>query len=113
MVQAGSHLIIDTVAWNPGSMATFERALRGLDVLAVGVRCDLATLEERERQRGDRSAGLARKQYPTAHAEAVYDVEVDTSTTSLANCVDTIVAAWRRPLAESAFVRLRSLSVPA
>jgi chloramphenicol 3-O phosphotransferase len=105
MVAAGNHLIIDTVAWNPGSMATFERALRGFDVLSVGVHCDIDVLEERERQRSDRSPGLARKQYATAHAEALYDVEVDTSADTLEACVETIVQAWRVPPADPAFSR--------
>jgi chloramphenicol 3-O phosphotransferase len=105
MAEAGNHLIIDTVAWNPGSMATFERALRGLDVLSVGVHCDIDVLEQRERQRGDRSVGLARRQHATAHAEASYDVEVDTSTASLETCVETIVQAWREPPAATAFSR--------
>jgi len=113
MAEARNHLIVDTVAWNPGSMATFERGLRGLDVLAVGVHCDLDVLEERERQRGDRSVGLARRQLPTTHAEALYDVEVDTSTGALDDCVDAIVRAWRQPPTEAAFSRLRSLAVSA
>jgi chloramphenicol 3-O phosphotransferase len=105
MVDAGNHLIIDTVAWNPGSFATFERALRGVDVLSVGVHCDIDVLEERERRRGDRSVGLARTQLRTAHVEALYDVEVDTSTGTLEDCVDTIVQAWRKPPADPAFSR--------
>jgi len=110
MVGAGNHLIIDTVAWTPGSMSTFERALRGIEVLAVGVHCDIDVLEERERQRGDRSSGLARMQFPKAHVEALYDVEVDTSTRTLEDCVETIVQAWRQPPAEAAFARLRTLT---
>ncbi len=113
MVAAGNSLIIDTVAWTPGSMAMFERTLRGLDVLAVGVHCDLAVLEARERQRGDRNVGLARTQLLKAHAEALYDVEVDTSTQTLEGCVESIVDAWRRPPTESAFARLRDLAVSA
>jgi chloramphenicol 3-O phosphotransferase len=113
MVAVGNSLIIDTVAWDPGSMARFERALRGVDVLSVGVHCDIDVLEERERQRGDRSSGLARTQFPKVHVEALYDVEVDTSTNSSDECADTIVRAWLEPRAEPAFVRLRKFAVPA
>lgn len=113
MVKAGNRLIIDTVAWNPGSMATFERALRGLDVLAVGVHCDIAVLEEREQQRGDRNAGLARTQLPTTHVAALYDVGVNTSAGSLDDCVERIVRAWHEPPVDPAFRRLRTLVVPA
>lgn len=44
------------------------------------------------------------------HLEALYDVEVDTSTSTLEDCVATIVQAWRQPPAEPAFVRLRSFT---
>lgn len=113
MVAAGNHLIVDTVACHPGSMAAFERAFKGVGVLAVGVQCDIDVLEERERQRGNRSAGLARTQSPKVHLEALYDVEVDTSTTTPDECAAIIVAAWRQPPADPAFDRLRTLAVPA
>ncbi len=107
MVAQGNHLIVDTVAWVPGSMAAFVRALEGIDVLAVGVQCDLTVAEAREAGRGDRNSGLARRQSPTTHAEALYDLEVDTSSTSLADCVDAIARAWADPPADPAFDRLR------
>ena len=60
MVESDNRVIVDTVAWNPGGLSGFVEALWDLKVFAVGVYCDLAVLEDRERLRGDRSTGLAR-----------------------------------------------------
>jgi chloramphenicol 3-O phosphotransferase len=97
MAGAGNRVIVDTVGWNPGSLETFVGALADTDVLAVGVHCDLEVLEQRERSRGDRSAGLARRQLPLVHLGADYDVEVDTSAGDIAGCTAQIVAGWNRP----------------
>jgi chloramphenicol 3-O phosphotransferase len=55
--------------------------------------CPVDELERRERERGDRFPGIAR-----AFAEAVhqhvpaYDVEVDTASSSIVQCVDAILS---------------------
>jgi chloramphenicol 3-O-phosphotransferase len=44
------------------------------------VRCDLSTLEYRERARGDRALNLARSRHVAVHAFAdYYDLEVNTT----------------------------------
>ena len=70
-------VIVDTVAWNPGSLAGFVDALWDIQVFAVGIHCALPLLEERERQRGDRSPGLARRQSEVVHRNAHYDFEIE------------------------------------
>lgn len=47
--------------------------------LFVGVRCPLAVVEERERDRRDRTIGQAAAQFEVVHLGRRYDVEVDTS----------------------------------
>jgi chloramphenicol 3-O phosphotransferase len=106
---SGSRVIVDTVAWSPGSLEAFLHALQTTPTLAVGVHCDLEVLEERERKRGDRSAGLARRQYNLAHQDMLYDVEVDTSRQSLDVSVAVIVNAWCHPSpGVSAFNRMQA-----
>lgn len=112
MAQAGNFLVVDTVAWNPGSLQSFTRALRGIDVLAVGLHCDLDVLEARERARGNRGVGLARRQLATVHADALYDVEVDTSSDDLRASVSAIVDAWHRPVTDPAFERMQRVHQP-
>jgi chloramphenicol 3-O phosphotransferase len=57
MIACKNRVIVDTVAWNPGSLAGFVRALSDVQVFAVGVHCPLPVSEQRERGRGDRSVG--------------------------------------------------------
>jgi chloramphenicol 3-O phosphotransferase len=106
MARAGNYLVVDTVAWNPGSMQAFTRAFKGLPVLAVGLHCDLATLEARERSRGNRGVGLARRQLATVHTEALYDIELDTSDDDTQATVSAIIDAWNQPIDDPAFVRM-------
>jgi chloramphenicol 3-O phosphotransferase len=108
MVECENRLIVDTVAWQPGSISGFAQALEHVDVLAVGVHCDLAILEQREQQRGNRSIGLARKQFDRVHAEAIYDLEISTSSMELSVCIRQILDSLERPTSVSAFAQLRA-----
>lgn len=89
MAAAGNNLIVDDVMLD-GDAAEYAELLRGFDVRWVGVFAPLDILEERERQRGDRSIGLARWQFDRVHKGVAYDLEVDTSQTSAADCAQKI-----------------------
>jgi chloramphenicol 3-O phosphotransferase len=78
MAHAGNDLIVDEVLLGD-EKADYARLLAPFRVLAVGVHCPLAVLEERERQRGDRLPGLARWQFEKVHAGMSYDLTLDTS----------------------------------
>ena len=59
----------------------------------VGVRCPLAVVEERERDRRDRTLGQAAAHHAVVHAHGVpYDIEVDTSVLTPAEAAARIVA---------------------
>ncbi len=103
MVECQNNLIVDTVAWHPESMTGFVRAFAGIKVLAVGVHCDLEILEIREQQRGNRTAGLAKKQFDQVHAQALYDIEIDTSKMSIKQCVELILQAFEHQKPNHAF----------
>jgi chloramphenicol 3-O phosphotransferase len=64
--------------------------LAGFALFTVGVFAPLDVLEARERERGDRTIGLARWQYDRVHTGKSYDLEVDTSRTSAMECAKTI-----------------------
>ncbi|WP_430132674.1 phosphotransferase-like protein [Paenibacillus lautus] len=57
----------------------------------MGVHCPTTELERREKERGDRRIGLSRSQLDFVHKEEIYDIEVDTFTNGLENCVERIV----------------------
>lgn len=93
MVEAGAKVIIDDVFLSGReSQDRWRRALTGLEVLWVGVHCDATTAEARERDRGDRVAGMAAKQAETVHEGVRYDLEVDTTETDPERCARVIAA---------------------
>ncbi|PCG82266.1 chloramphenicol phosphotransferase [Streptomyces sp. WZ.A104] len=93
MVRAGARVIVDDVfLGGPASQETWRKALTGLDVLWVGVRCEAEAAAARETARGDRPRGMAESQAETVHRGVVYDLEVDTTHTESLDCARTIAA---------------------
>jgi chloramphenicol 3-O phosphotransferase len=80
IVASGTNVIIDEVFLGGGeSQERLRTALRGLQVLWVGVTCDGEVARAREALRPDRVAGQADSQAPVVHQGVVYDLMVDTS----------------------------------
>lgn len=93
MVHAGARIIIDDVfLGGAASQQRWQKALDGLDVLWVGVRCDSEVAAGREIARGDRAWGMAASQAELAHRDVQYDLEVDTTRTESMVCARTIAA---------------------
>jgi chloramphenicol 3-O phosphotransferase len=91
MVRVGARVIIDDVfLGGAGSQQRWRKALAGLDVLWVGVRCESAIAAGRELARGDRVRGMAESQADVVHRGVVYDLEVDTTRTESLACARTI-----------------------
>lgn len=93
MARAGAGIIVDDVfLGGPASRQRWEKALSGLGVLWVGVRCDSAVAAGRETARGDRVRGMAASQAEVVHEGVSYDVEVDTTHTESLECARVIAA---------------------
>jgi len=93
MARAGARIIIDDVfLGGAASQERSRRALHGLEVLWVGVRCDPDVATGREIARGDRVVGMAASQAESVHQGVAYDVEVDTSHTESLECARLIAA---------------------
>ena len=93
MARAGARIIVDDVfLGGPHSQQRWQKALDGLGVLWVGVRCDSAVASEREIARGDRVRGMAASQAHVVHEGVSYDLEVDTTHTESLVCARTIAA---------------------
>ncbi|MGC5035355.1 chloramphenicol phosphotransferase CPT [Streptomyces sp. DT190] len=91
--RAGARMIVDDVfLGGPASRRRWERALAGLDVLWVGVRCSAEVAAGREIARGDRVRGMAAAQAGIVHEGMAYDVEVDTTRTESLPCARAIAA---------------------
>lgn len=93
MAKHGNNLIVDDVLVG-GDKAEYAEALVGLTVHWVGVFAPLDVLEARERQRSDRMIGLSRWQFDRVHKGMKYDLKIDTSTASPAECADRIKQAF-------------------
>ncbi|MFJ7247256.1 chloramphenicol phosphotransferase CPT [Kitasatospora sp. NPDC098652] len=93
MARAGAPVLVDEVfLGGAASQQRWRTALEGLDVLWVGVRCDPAVAAAREAARGDRVAGMAAAQASMVHEGVAYDLVVDTSRASVADCADDVLA---------------------
>lgn len=85
----GNNLIVDDVMWGDVA-ADYAKVLSPFRLCWVGVHAPLDILEARERQRGDRDPGAARWQIRRVHQGMRYDLELDTSCTSPADCAAQI-----------------------
>jgi chloramphenicol 3-O phosphotransferase len=96
MARAGTRVIVDEVfLGGTDSQQRWQKALRDLQVLWVGVHCDSAVAAGREIARGDRVIGMAASQANVVHRGVVYDVEVDTTHTESMECARAIAAHVR------------------
>jgi len=94
MAVEGNNLIIDDVLLGP-SAEEYRVAFEGFHVSYVGVFAPLAVIEQRERDREDRMIGLARWQYDRVHQGLDYDLTIDTSRETPAQCALKIKEALR------------------
>lgn len=87
----GNDLIVDAFLTEPWMVPAAAANLCGLPAYLVGLRCQADELERRERERGDRFPGIARAFAETVHSYVpLYDVEVDTASSPIEQCVDAI-----------------------
>ncbi|MER6916640.1 AAA family ATPase [Streptomyces sp. NPDC000594] len=86
MAAAGNNLVVDHPLSRRWRLLDLLDLLVPEDTVLVAVRCPLPELERRERERGDRPAGLAALQYGHVHSHGTHDLEVDTSRHSPQEC---------------------------
>ncbi|WP_327418821.1 chloramphenicol phosphotransferase CPT [Streptomyces sp. NBC_01233] len=93
MARAGARIVVDDVfLGGASSQERWRKALDGLDVLWVGVKCESKVAAGREIARGDRARGTAASQAELAHLGVVYDLEVDTTHTESLDCARAIAS---------------------
>ncbi|MYT11177.1 chloramphenicol 3-O phosphotransferase [Streptomyces sp. SceaMP-e96] len=96
MANAGARIIVDEVfLGGAASQQRWQKALGGLDVLWVGVRCESTVAAGREIARGNRVKGMAVSQAEVVHQCVLYDLEVDTTHSEALECARTIAAQIR------------------
>ena len=93
VARAGARVIVDEVfLGGTASQERWRRALVGVAVLWVGVRCDGVVAAGRETARGDRATGMAEGQALTVHNGVIYGIEVDATSTEALACALLIAA---------------------
>lgn len=85
-------IVVEVFLGARASQARLAAALSGLAVAWVGVRCDRDVAAARERSRPDRVVGMAHLQAERVHEGVTYDLVVDTTATSAADCAREIAS---------------------
>ncbi len=88
--RSGLNVLADHVLVEPEWVRECAGFLADLPAYLIGIRCPLEVVEQRERDRRDRTLGQARAQFDLVHAHELYDFEVDTSLSDAAACADQI-----------------------
>ncbi|MFE1310704.1 AAA family ATPase [Streptomyces sp. NPDC058755] len=86
MAAGGNNVVVDHPLSRRWRLLDLLDLLVPEDAVLIGVRCPLPELERRERERGDRQAGLAAMQYDQVHSHGDHDLDVDTSLLSPEEC---------------------------
>jgi chloramphenicol 3-O phosphotransferase len=105
--RAGNHVIADHVLVEPAWLRECIHVFGELPAFFVGVRCPLDVLEQREKERRNRTWGQAKAQFGVVHAHGTYDLEVDTSISSPEECARQIKARIESGKPPDAFKRLK------
>jgi chloramphenicol 3-O phosphotransferase len=95
MAGEGNNLIVDDVMLGREGAQEYRALLARFELRFIGLFAPLEVLEVRERERGDRLIGLARWQYDRVHRDVAYDLEIDTTAGSPAECAERIKASFR------------------
>lgn len=96
--RSGIDVVMDHLVPDRATAADLAAALDGLEVLSVGLLCDLVVLEEREREAGRHEPGTAAAQARATRDVHVRDLVLDTTEASTDELVDAILAEVRRVL---------------
>jgi chloramphenicol 3-O phosphotransferase len=92
LADGGFNVIVDEVC-EAAEIESYRELLVGHKMHVVKVTANLAEVERRERERGDRLIGLAREQDGRIHTDIEYDQVVDTSVRSSDECATDILSA--------------------
>ena len=108
MAEAGNNIVVDHVLSARWRLDDCLSLFAPEAVVLVGVHCPPEELERRERERGDRPAGLAARQLKQVHAHGIYDLECDTSRATPRECALRIKEFLPDRPTPTAFQRLRA-----
>jgi len=103
--RAGNNIIADHVFVEEDWVKECAQLFADMPAYIIGLQCPLEILEQRERERNDRTLGQARTQFDVIHKYSIYDLEVDTSLFNPEECAQQIIERLQSP--PVAFKKLR------
>lgn len=106
LAATGINLIVDDVIYDPQVFQLAKTRLANANLYFVGLHCPVEEAIRREGARGDRAPGGAAIFHALVHRHGVYDLEVDTSQLTPAECAERIKAALPYRHLQSAFAQL-------
>ena len=92
-----NHVIADHVLIDPAWVKELVSLFSDQPAYLIGVQCPLEVLEQRERERKNRTLGQARAQFEVIHKNCDYDLTVDSSCSSPEECAAQIAARLVTP----------------
>jgi chloramphenicol 3-O phosphotransferase len=112
LADCGHDMAIDEIFINEKILYNYAKTLENHTVYLVGILCSLEELERREKQRGNRSLGLARGQIDLVHAsKKYYDLTIDTTNLDVATCVQKIIHFIQQTRQPLGFKKLRKANM--
>ncbi|MGI9373756.1 MAG: phosphotransferase-like protein [Hyphomicrobiales bacterium] len=92
LTRAGNKIISDNALVTAAQKQELMSAVMPFKVLWVGVHCDLTVATQREKARGDRVLGTAKREHLCVHSNIDYDICVDTTHRSPQKIAKEIIA---------------------
>ena len=102
LASAGNNIVVDYIIETQDQLDRLVYLLAPFDVFYVGLHCPLPELERRERQRGDRRIGDARRDQELINCFGPYDAELDGTSSVDANAA-SLIALWKARRSPGAF----------
>lgn len=87
----GINIIVDHILHDNFTRGDCFKVLADYPVLFIGVHCTLEELERREKIRGDRNIGQAKRQLEYVHKSEIYDLELNTFVDNVKDCSNKII----------------------
>ena len=94
LLELGYNVIIDTVCISNERFQHWKSLLANYNTIYVALKSNIDTLEKREKERADRTIGLARSQL-NVHDGKKYDMEFDSGTQSIEEYTESIIKQVR------------------
>ena len=93
----GNNILADHVFVEKAWVDECAELFSNTNAYLIGLTCPLDVLEQREKDRKDRTLGQARLQYEVIHKYTQYDLELDTSKLSTEECVEQVIERLNTP----------------